>query len=392
MEDTITTELNSSFEPPPEALMRRALELAERGLGWTNPNPLVGAVIVKQGRIVGEGFHQRFGGPHAEVHALEAAGERARGAELYVNLEPCAHQGKTPPCVERIIAAGIKKVYIATRDPNPLVSGRGVERLRQAGIEVVEGVLAEEAQKLNEHFFKFIRTGRPFVVLKLATTLDGRIADSEGNSRWISSERSRQLVHLLRQRYMAVLVGVGTVLRDDPQLTVRELPAGLEPRQPLRVVLDSTGRTPPEARVLDKSAPTAIATTPRMPEEAEARYRARGAQVWRFGEDDRGRVDLHKLIEHLGREGYDSLLVEGGAEVAAGFLRAGLVDKLILFIAPKLLGKGLPAVGELGIDRLERALRLEKVTVRLEGEDLVYEAYPASVGANAKEKGEEEER
>jgi diaminohydroxyphosphoribosylaminopyrimidine deaminase/5-amino-6-(5-phosphoribosylamino)uracil reductase len=355
-------------------LMRRALELAERGAGRVNPNPLVGAVVVKDGRIVGEGFHERFGGPHAEVLALDAAGEEARGADLYVTLEPCVHWGKTPPCVERIISSGIKRVFVAVRDPNPLVNGKGIATLREAGIAVTEGVLEREARKLNEPFFKFITTKRPFVVLKLALSLDGKVATRSGESRWISNERSRELVHQMRNRYAAVLVGVNTILRDDPQLTARAAGA----RDPWRIVLDSRGRIPLEAKVLSlgSPAPTVVATTELMPQEKERALISKGARVWRLRARD-GRVDLEELLVRLGEEGLDSLLVEGGPTVAAGFLEAGLVDKVVFFIAPKIIGgeEAPGAVGGRGVEGLAEAWKLKDISVRMLEGDLVYEGY-----------------
>jgi diaminohydroxyphosphoribosylaminopyrimidine deaminase/5-amino-6-(5-phosphoribosylamino)uracil reductase len=354
--------------------MRRALELAKRGEGWTNPNPLVGAVIVRDGRIIGEGYHERFGGPHAEVRALEAASAEAEGSDLYVNLEPCAHWGKTPPCVARIISAKIKRVIVAVRDPNPLVNGEGIARLQEAGIEVVLGVLEEEAKKLNEPFFKFITTGRPFVLLKLALTLDGKIATRTGDSKWISGERSRELVHRLRNRYAAVLVGINTVLRDNPQLTVRR--EGTRTKDPLRMILDSRGRIPLEATVLnlDSEAPTVVATTERMPKEKEEALFAGGARVWRLGSRD-GKVDLNGLITKLGEEGIDSLLVEGGATVAAAFLEAGLVDKVVFFIAPKIVGGPGITIGGEGVERIAEAWQLKNISVRMLDGDVVYEGY-----------------
>ncbi len=354
--------------------MRRALELARRGVGRTNPNPLVGAVIAKEGRIVGEGYHERFGGPHAEILALEAAGAEARGADLYVNLEPCVHRGKTPPCAERIIAAGIKRVVIAARDPNPLVDGRGAAKLREAGVEVREGTLEEEARKLNEPFFKFISCGKPFVALKLAVSLDGKIATRAGDSRWISGERSRELVHQLRNRYAAVLVGIETVLKDDPWLTVRQGSSGA--RDPLRVILDSRGRLPLEAKVLNlkSTASTLVATTEGMSPEKEGALVDGGAWVWRLTAPD-GRVDLATLLEKLGQAGIDSLLVEGGATVAAAFLEAELVDKVILFIAPKIVGGPISAVGGRGVERIAEAWQLKDVSVKMLDGDVLYQGY-----------------
>ena len=355
-----------------EAFMRRALELAEKGTGYTRPNPLVGAVIAKGGEVIAEGYHARYGGPHAEAVALERAGEAAREADLYVNLEPCSHWGKTPPCVDRIIAAGIRRVFIATRDPNPLVNGKGVERLRAAGIEVVEGVLRKEAERLNEIFFYWIKMKRPFVALKLAMSLDGKIATRSGDSRWITGEVARRRVHELRRRHAAVLVGINTVLADDPELTVREV----EGPQPLRIVLDSRGRVPLSARVLSGGAKTLIATTAAMPEELERALRERGVEVWRLPARE-GRVDLVALLARLAGEEIDSLLVEGGGEVAWSFLAQGLVQKLYLFYGPLLLGgREVPGVGGPGVERLADAFRVRIEAVERLGNDLLVVAYP----------------
>jgi len=358
-----------------ERFMRRALELARQGEGYTRPNPLVGAVVVKGGEAIAEGHHARCGGPHAEAVALERAGDAARGADLYVNLEPCVDfPGKrTPSCADRIIAAGIRRVIIATRDPNPRVSGRGVARLRSAGIEVIEGVLEDEARELNEIFFHWIRTGRPFVSLKLALSLDGRIATKTGESRWITGREARRKGHELRRRHAAVLVGVNTVIADDPELTVREVPGP----DPLRIVLDSRGRTPPGARVLGGDVPTVVAATGAMPPERERELGARGAEVVRFPARD-GRVDLEALLGWMGERGIDSVLVEGGGEVAWSFLSRGLVHKLYLFYGPVVIGgrDAVPAVGGEGFPDLERAMRLEIRAVERLGPDLLVTAYP----------------
>jgi len=355
-----------------ERFMEIALDLALGGEGGVNPNPLVGAVVVKDGEVVGQGYHRACGGPHAEAYALEEAGERARGATLYVTLEPCCHHGKTPPCVERIATAGIARVVIPCIDPNPLVNGNGVRRLREAGIEVEVGVLEERARRLNEIFFHFITTGRPFVELKLAMSLDGRIATRTGDSHWISGEASRVLVHRLRRRLAAVLVGVGTVISDDPALTVRRVLG----RNPLRVVLDGEGRMPLDARLLREEGRTVVATS-RMPAEREAGLTRAGAAVWRLP-DGGGRVDLAALLGRLGREGIDSVLVEGGGETAAAFLEAGLVDRVCFFLAPLLLGgkAAVAAVGGLGSERVADGIRLDGVEVTRVGEDVLYTAYP----------------
>jgi diaminohydroxyphosphoribosylaminopyrimidine deaminase/5-amino-6-(5-phosphoribosylamino)uracil reductase len=361
-----------------EAFMRRALELARRGEGYTRPNPLVGAVVVRDGEVVAEGYHARYGGPHAEAEALERAGAAARGADLYVNLEPCVDfpGKKTPSCAERIIAAGIRRVIIATRDPNPLVGGKGVERLRAAGIEVVEGVLAEEARELNEIFFHWIRTGRPFVALKLAMSLDGKIATRTGDSRWITGPEARRRAHELRRRHAAVLVGVNTVLADDPRLTVREV----EGPQPLRIVLDSRGRIPLSARVLSGDAGTVIAAGEGIaPDKLEA-LRAKGAEVWRLPAAA-GRVDIAALLARLGERGVDSVLVEGGGEVAWSFLSRGLVHKLYLFYGPVVIGgrEAIPAVGGEGVPQLAAAPRFRFGTVERLGADLLVTAYPTGM-------------
>lgn len=357
-----------------EAFMRRALDLARRGAGWTRPNPLVGAVVVRDGAVIGEGYHAVCGGPHAEAVALVEAADKARGADLYLTLEPCvAFPGKrTPPCADAVIAAGIRRVIVATADPNPGVIGRGLARLREAGVEVVEGVLADEARRLNEVFFHWIVHQTPFVVLKLALSLDGKIATRTRRSRWITGPDSRRLVHTLRARYGAILVGVGTVLADDPSLTVREA----EGPQPLRIVLDSAGRIPLGAKVLSADARTVIATTDRMPLAVEVGLRKKGAEAWRLpGRGDH--VDLGALLDRLGEE-TDSLLVEGGSEVAASFLAAGLVHKIAFFYAPLILGgrDAVPSVGGDGVEDPAQAIRVRDLAIERVGEDFLVTGYP----------------
>ena len=355
--------------------MRRALDLARRGWGWTRPNPLVGAVVVRDGVVIGEGYHAVCGGPHAEVVALLEAGERARGADLYLNLEPCVDfpGKKTPPCTDAILEAGIRRVVVATADPNPCVDGRGLDRLRRGGVEVVEGVLADEARRLNDVFFHWIVHQTPFVVLKLALSLDGKIATRTGKSRWITGTPSRQAVHALRARHGAILVGVGTVFADDPSLTMREA----EGPQPLRVVLDSRGRIPLGAKVLSSDARTAIATTDRMPLAVEADLRKTGAEVWRLPENG-DRVDLKALLDRLGEE-TDSLLVEGGAEVAWSFLSQRLVHKIALFYAPVILGgqDAVPSVGGEGVEEPAQAIRVRDLAIERVGEDFLVTGYVA---------------
>ncbi|HEV8310948.1 MAG TPA: bifunctional diaminohydroxyphosphoribosylaminopyrimidine deaminase/5-amino-6-(5-phosphoribosylamino)uracil reductase RibD [Methylomirabilota bacterium] len=354
--------------------MARALSLAERGLGLTSPNPAVGAVLVRDGTVVGEGWHRAAGGPHAEAAALVAAGEAARGATCYVTLEPCAHHGRTPPCADALIEAGVIRVVAACLDPNPLVDGRGLARLQAAGIEVAIGVGEPEARALNRAFFTFVTAGRPHVTLKSAMTLDGKIAAWDGASRWITGDAAREEAHRLRFRADAILVGIGTVLRDDPELTVR-LP-GAPAKEPYRVVADSRLRTPADARVLRAGDPsrTIVACGAPAPTARAAGLRATGARVLELPRDGR-RVDLGALLRALGELGVVSVLAEGGAELGAGLCEAGLVDRVAFFVAPRLLG-GRTAPGPVGGAgrALKESVTLAGVTYRRIGEDLLIEA------------------
>jgi diaminohydroxyphosphoribosylaminopyrimidine deaminase / 5-amino-6-(5-phosphoribosylamino)uracil reductase len=359
-----------------EQFMREALALAAQARGRTSPNPMVGSVVVKDGRVVGRGYHVKAGAPHGEVAALEDAGAQAKGATLYVTLEPCCHYGRTPPCTKAIIAAGIGRVVAAMRDPNPLVSGKGLEELRQAGIEVKLPVLEAESAGLNEVFIKYIITKRPFVLLKVAASLDGKIATVTGESRWITNERSRLLVHQLRDQVDAVMVGINTVLRDDPLLTTR-LPGG-GGRDPMRIVVDSRLRIPCEARVLtaSTSACTLIATTSEAPREKRLQLEAAGATVLVVEGDGPG-VPLGLLMEQLGAMQVTSVLLEGGGELHSSALRVGIVDKVLYFLAPKLIGgrAAPPAIGGEGFARLEEAVTLERMQVRQLDDDLLIEGY-----------------
>jgi len=353
--------------------MARALGLAARGLGLTSPNPTVGAVLVRDGVVVGEGFHERAGAPHAEAVALGQAGPAARGATCYVTLEPCAHHGRTPPCADALVAAGVARVVAAGPDPNPRVDGRGLARLRAAGIDVVVGVGEAEARALNRAFFTFVTAGRPHVTLKSAMTLDGRIAAWDGTSRWITGEAARAEGHRLRFLADAVLVGIGTVLRDDPALTVR-LP-GAPPKEPYRVVADSRLRMPPDAQVLRAGDPsrTIVAGTAPAPRRRAATLRERGARVLELPGEGR-RVDLRALLRALADLDVVAVLAEGGAELGAGLLDAGLVDRVAFFVAPRLLG-GRTAPGPLGgVGRsLKDALGVTGLSYRMVGEDLLIE-------------------
>jgi diaminohydroxyphosphoribosylaminopyrimidine deaminase/5-amino-6-(5-phosphoribosylamino)uracil reductase len=351
--------------------MGLALKEAAKGLGRTSPNPAVGAVLVKGGRVVGRGHHARAGGPHAEVVALGAAGPRARGADLYTTLEPCDHYGRTPPCSMAILEAGVRRVVVGSADPNPLVSGRGVSRLRRAGVEVVTGVLAEQCDALNAHWFRFIRDRRPYVTLKAAVTLDGRIATRTGDARWVSGEEARRWVHRLRDRVDAVLVGAGTAQADDPELTAR-LP-GRRGRDPLRVVLDTDLSLPARLRLfrLRSAAPTLVAHA-----SARSRRFGPGVELLRCRRG-KGGVDLPDLLARLAERGVTHLLVEGGAHVHAAFLRAGLVDRVAVFVAPKIAGAdGVPFVAGKGPARMADALALGDVQIRRMGGDVLVEGRP----------------
>jgi diaminohydroxyphosphoribosylaminopyrimidine deaminase / 5-amino-6-(5-phosphoribosylamino)uracil reductase len=358
-----------------ERFMQRALELAERARGLTSPNPMVGAVVVTAaGEIVGEGFHARAGEPHAEIEALRAAGGRARGATLYVTLEPCAHHGRTPPCAPAVIEAGVARVVAAIGDPNPLVGGRGLDLLRAAGIEVRIGVGAAEAERQNRVFLTAMRERRPHVTLKAGMTLDGKIADLHGASRWITGDAARHRAHRLRSESDAIVVGIGTVLRDDPELTVRL--GEPWPREPLRVVLDTAARTPVGARLIRAGRPssTVIAVGAGAPEPRVRALAASGATIVACGTRD-GRVDLGALLTDLFARDVRAVLVEGGGEVHGAFLDAGLVDRVAMFAAPLLIGGrgATPVVGGAGRE-LKSAVRLGGFTVTPLGDDLLVEA------------------
>jgi diaminohydroxyphosphoribosylaminopyrimidine deaminase/5-amino-6-(5-phosphoribosylamino)uracil reductase len=349
--------------------MKRALQLARKGTGQVSPNPLVGAVLVRGGKVIASGFHRRFGGDHAEVDAIRRAKGSVRNATLYVTLEPCCHWGKTPPCVDALIEAGIKRVVIATLDPHPPVDGKGAQRLRDHGIEVVVGVLEEEAQRLNETYFYHIRTGLPFITVKYAQSLDGRIATATGVSRWISSVAAQEFAHRLRTEHDAIMVGIGTILVDDPQLTVRLV----EGRNPLRICLDSRLRIPLNARLLQGSGRTFIVTTEGNAQDKITALQGKGGEVLiaQRGLDER--VDLRYLLRNLGEMGIASILVEGGKGVITSLLRSGLVNRMVVITAPMIMGEGIEAIGDLGIKDLAGAIRFSSREVTEIGEDVVFD-------------------
>ncbi|RKP57109.1 bifunctional diaminohydroxyphosphoribosylaminopyrimidine deaminase/5-amino-6-(5-phosphoribosylamino)uracil reductase RibD [Cohnella endophytica] len=363
-----------------EFYMRLALNLAGGASGQTGVNPVVGCVVVNGGRIVGMGAHLKRGEGHAEVHALNMAGQQARGATAYVTLEPCSHYGTTPPCCERLISEGVVRVVVATTDPNPLVAGRGIGRLREAGIEVEVGILERQSIELNETFNKYIARKLPFVTLKTAMSLDGRIATKTGHSRWITGAESREAVHTLRHRHGAIMVGVGTVLADDPELTTRLNVPGLHPT---RIVIDSKLRISETARVLNSEAESIVVTTEAADESKADRLRKLGVEVLRCGAGSR--VDLAEAMARLGERGISSILLEGGGVLNGAMLEAGLIDKLMLFYAPIIVGaEGAPSAFSFGGPELmSDVMRLERVTMQQIGEDWCLTGYPADKSGSA---------
>ena len=357
-----------------ELHMRRALELAALGRGLVSPNPMVGAVVVRDGRVVGEGWHEGPGTAHAEVRALAAAGDLSRGSTLYCSLEPCDHVGRTPPCTNAIVDAGVVQVVVATGDPNPVVDGRGFERLRTAGIEVEIGDLGSDARRLNAAFERHVVTGLPFVTMKTAASLDGKTAARDRTSRWITGQDARNDAHVLRGAADAIIVGAGTAIADDPSLTVRD--PSYRGRPPLRVVVDASGRVPPDSRIFDGSAPTLIATTERVDRARADAWAANGAEVVSLDEDVAGGVSLPELMAHLGKRDVQGVLLEGGATLAWSFVRERLVDRVVLYLAPTLIG-GSEAPGILdgdGFAPIARAAPLHIVAVERIGDDLRVEA------------------
>jgi diaminohydroxyphosphoribosylaminopyrimidine deaminase/5-amino-6-(5-phosphoribosylamino)uracil reductase len=355
-----------------EVYMDRAITLAEQGRGATSPNPMVGALIIKEDRVIAEGYHERVGEPHAEINALMSAVEDVVGATMVVSLEPCNHFGRTPPCTEAIIEAGIGRVVVGIVDPNPKCAGGGIKRLRDAGIEVEYGLLADRIAKQNEAFIKYIMTGRPFVVLKAAITLDGKIAEAPGKTTAITGPDTRQRVHELRNEHDAIMVGIGTVLVDDPMLTTRL--DGAKIKNPIRVIVDSKARTPLGSNIVKsaREVRTIVAVSARAAPANIQDLKARGIEALKLGRWD-GAVDVELLLEEMGRLEISSVLLEGGGSLIASFVKAGMVDKYMVFVAPKLIGAG-------GVDlvggTLESASKLKVTAIEHFGEDILIEAYP----------------
>lgn len=354
-----------------EQLLRKVLKLAKKGSGNVSPNPMVGSIIVKNGEIVGQGYHKCFGKDHAEVVALKDAGENAKDATLYVNLEPCCHHGKTPPCTDAIIRAGIKKVVVGMVDPNPLVNEGGIDVLRKHGIEVVTGVEEKACLKLNRAFVKYIQKGLPFVTLKIAQTIDGRIATKTGHSQWISSYKSRVEAHRIRRDNDAVIVGLETVNADDPQLTVRFV-RGVNP---FRIVLDSHLNIPLHSKLLtDEFVSKTIIATVETDSPAAEKIKQAGAHVWTIEKNAEGRISLLHLLEKMGHARMSSVMVEGGAKVVTSFLKEKLADHIVLAIAPKILGSGIDSISDLNIVEVDQSVVLENISVRNLEADLLVSA------------------
>ena len=360
--------------------MERALELSKKAVGFVNPNPLVGAVIVKDNRIIGEGYHEYFGGPHAEVNAFKNAVDDVEGATMYVTLEPCSHYGKTPPCADAIVQSKIAKVVVGMIDPNPQVSGRGIEILRSNGIDVTVGIMDKEIKKTNEIFIKYITQKQPFCIMKTAMTIDGKISTSTGDSKWISNEKSRSYVHELRQKVTGIMVGIGTVLADDPELTTRR--QDKISKNPIRIVIDSKAKIPLESKVLkcDDETKTIIATTEFAKESKIEAIKQKGAVVI-VTKSKNGWVNLKELMRLLCDMGIDSILLEGGSTLNYSALQEGIVDKVITFISPKIFGgaSGITPVGGQGIERVSDCIVLRDAEVTRFDEDIMIEAYVTNV-------------
>jgi diaminohydroxyphosphoribosylaminopyrimidine deaminase/5-amino-6-(5-phosphoribosylamino)uracil reductase len=351
--------------------MRMAIRLAGKGIGKTSPNPMVGAVIVKNGKIIGRGYHKRCGDYHAEINAINNVKGSIRGSTFYITLEPCSHYGRTPPCVDTLIKKKLERVVVGTPDPNPEVNGKGIKILRSKGIKVDVGILGSECRQLNEHYFKFIKSGIPYVTVKYAQTLDGRIATKTGDSQWISSEASRKYVHVLRSTNDCVMVGAGTVTADNPQLTVRHVKG----KNPLRIIVDSKLRIPIKSSVLidDNPHQTIIAATSNAPSRKKTAIKKLGVEVLVVKKDKDGKVSLVDLLKELGKREIMSVLVEGGSEMITSLLKANLVDKMIIPISPGILGKGLEAIGDLNINKIRNAIKFSSFKTMKKGEDLIFE-------------------
>jgi diaminohydroxyphosphoribosylaminopyrimidine deaminase/5-amino-6-(5-phosphoribosylamino)uracil reductase len=359
-----------------ESYIKLAIEIAKKGMGYVSPNPLVGCVIIKNERIIGAGFHEKYGGNHAEINAIEHAIESVEGGTLFINLEPCCHHGKTPPCVDKIIESKIKKVVVGTLDMNPLVSGNGIRKLKSSGIEIKVGILENECIALNKFFFKYIISGLPFVTLKAAQTLDGKIADEHRGSKWISSSQSRRYVHELRSKYDAVLVGAGTVKKDDPNLTVRLV----EGRNPRRIIIDTnlSIRSSNKLFINNSDKKLIVVTSVNNADKKNKIKRLVncGAQIVFVNNDDgKNLLNLKEVLKELGKLQISSILVEGGGEIYSSFIKKNLFDDILLFISPKFLGSGVPVINNIGIKSIRNAFKLKIGDTEKKGDDLMVELH-----------------
>ncbi|MBW2976183.1 bifunctional diaminohydroxyphosphoribosylaminopyrimidine deaminase/5-amino-6-(5-phosphoribosylamino)uracil reductase RibD [Candidatus Woesearchaeota archaeon] len=345
-----------------------AIKLAEKGRGYVSPNPLVGCVIVKRGKVVGKGYHKKYGDAHAEINALKAAGKKANNATMYVNLEPCSHWGKTSPCTEKIVEAGIREVVVGMEDPNPLVDG--YKELKFRGLKTRIGILKEKAKKLNEAYIKYMKAKKPFVILKLAMSLDGKIATSTGDSKYITSRAARKYVHQLRNDFDAVMVGINTIIRDDPLLDSR-LVRG---KNPIKIIVDSKLKIPEKSKVLKDPGKVIIATTKNSTKKKMDKLQQKGVRIILL-KPKKGLVDLKELVKELGRSEIASVMIEGGAELSGNAIKEGIVDKLLMFTAPKLIGNGLDPIKNLGIKKVDKAIKLKNTSTHKIGKDLLVEGY-----------------
>ncbi len=348
--------------------MDLTIKLAEKGKGSTSPNPMVGCIIVKRGRIVGKGYHKKAGTEHAEILALQEAGKKAINSTMYVNIEPCSHWGRTPPCTERIVEASVREVIIGMKDPNPLVGG--FRELKFRGLKTKIGILEKEAKKLNEDYIKYIKTKRPFVILKIAMSADGKIATSTGNSRYITSKEARTYVHQLRTEVDAVMVGLNTVIRDNPELT----PRIVKGKDPMKIVVDSKLKIPKNCILMKDPKKLIIATTNKAPKNEIKKLQQKGVNVI-ITKSKQGMVDLQDLMKQLGKHEIISIMIEGGSELNSSAIREGVVDKMLIFTAPKLIGNGLGAIGSLGIKKIKKAIELKNPTCKKIGRDMLITSY-----------------
>ena len=343
-----------------------AINLAEKGRGYVSPNPLVGCIIVKRGKIVGRGYHKKYGEAHAEINALKAAGKKANNATMYVNVEPCSHWGKTSPCTEKIVEAGIREVVVGMEDPNPLVDG--YKELKFRGLKTRIGILRDKAKKLNEAYIKYMKTKKPFVILKLAMSLDGKIATSTGDSKYITSTAARKYVHQIRNDVDAVMVGINTVIRDNPLLDSRLVKG----KNPIKVIVDSTLKISENSKVLNDPSKVIIATTNKAPKHKIDKLQNKGARILVL-KPKKGLVDLKELMKELGKSEIASVMIEGGAELSGNAIKEGIVDKLLIFTAPKIIGNGLGPIKNLGIKKVNKAINLRNILTKKIGNDLLVE-------------------